>query len=105
MSNEDRAKQFMPFSPLSGLGVALIRKEKEKIFVKRKTPSDDKIETLNRILGEIKTGDRACVVHYNKGEYKRACGEITKIDEKNKILKIEDQEIHFLDIWEIKTEL
>ena len=48
MPVEQRAKQFAPFSPLSGLEAALAEREKKR--EKRRYPDEDAIVAINAVL-------------------------------------------------------
>lgn len=102
MSNAERAKQFMPFSPLSGLGMAMIKKEKEKIREKRKALADDKEEELNEKLGLLEEGDTAEILFYSRGMYLKLCGDVEELNKTQKFLIIDGTKIRFFDIYEIK---
>lgn len=103
MSAEERAKQFMPFSALNGLEYALLKKEKEKMYEKKKLIADDKAEELNRKLKCIKTGDEITVVFYENGEYFRLLGKVKNINAAKKQLTLNEKTISFSDISELLT--
>ena len=97
----DRAKQFAPFSPLSGLEKALAEQEKKN--EKRRYPDADAMAEINATLNELKRGDSATVFFYNSSEhrYEQSEGQIQIIDELHKRLFIGGMEICFRDILEI----
>ena len=101
MSVEDRAKQFAPFSPLSGLEAALA--EREKLREERRHPDGDAITAINTALTELKKGDAATVFFYNTEEtrYEQTEGEISIIDDLHSRLFLCGKEIRFSDILEI----
>ncbi len=102
MTAQERAKQFMPFSPLSGLGMALLNKEKEKVREAKKLLDRDKEEEISRALNEIDGYKEALVTYFCGGEYKKIAGKVKRIDENKKVLLINDTEISFSDIFDIK---
>ena len=97
----ERAKQFAPFSPLSGLEAALA--ERERLREERRYPDSDAIEKINSILTELKKGDTASVFFYNADEvrYEQTEGRIEIIDELHSRLFLVGKEIRFDDILDI----
>ena len=78
MTIEERAKQFMPFSPLKGFDDAVLKKQ----FVKepRKEITDDMAVKINNTLTSLLNGDIVTLVWYNNGCYQQITGEFTKLD-------------------------
>ncbi len=99
MSPADRAKQFVPFSPLKGLDAAL--KEKERIFVEKIELSDEEAAELSRKLGCIKKGMKVKAVYYSDGEYVSEEGIVCAIDKVFRKLTIVKTEINMDDILKI----
>ena len=102
MSREDRAKQFMPFAALKGYENAL--REKEKIVVPRIELSEDMKEELDIKLKEVKLKDIVSVVYYDKEEYIKITGMVSKVDTSAGYIKIVNQKISFLDVFDIITD-
>ena len=105
MTIEERAKQFMPFSPLSGLGRALLNKEKEKVREAKKLLDRDKEEEISRKLNDMEIGNQALITYFNNGEYVKITGMVKQIDDSRKILRINEKEIVFSDIFDILIKL
>lgn len=99
MSREERAKQFMPFAALKGYENAL--REKEKIVVPRIELSEDMKEELDIKLKEVQLKDIISVVYYDKEEYIKITGMVSKIDTSAGYIKIVNQKIDFNDVFDI----
>lgn len=102
MSREDRAKQFMPFAALKGYPEAL--REKEKIVVSRAEISEEYAEILDRKLCQVKKNDIITVIYFEKNEYLKKTGMVSRIDETARILKVVNTKIRFEDIYDISGE-
>lgn len=99
MSQEDRAKQFMPFSALRGYEEALRRKE--KMIAERRVLSEDAREELDSVLQQMEKGMSIKVQYYAAGEYVEKSGILSKIDLWERKLWMEDTKIDFDDIYDI----
>lgn len=75
-----RAKQFMPFSALTGLNEALKKKERELCFITKPVISEEKAELINAELLNIDPGDKVCVEYYQDGEMHTVVGTVKKKD-------------------------
>lgn len=108
MPISERAKQFAPFSALTGLEEALARKEAEHSRRERIEIGTDGSDDINRKLSELYVGDFAEITYYSGGHYKNIRGEILAIDCGKKVLCIQSAEtkaktvIHFKDLYRIK---
>jgi hypothetical protein len=73
MTIEERAKQFMPFSPLKGFDDAVLKKQ----FLKepRKEITDDMAVKINNTLTSLLNGDIVTLVWYNNGCYQAGYSE------------------------------
>ncbi len=100
MSKEERAKQFMPFAALKGFEEAIA--EKEKPIICKIEISEDMKEELDRKMKELVQGDIITIVYYNKGEYLKKTGMISKIDTSARYIKIINTKIDFMDIYSIE---
>lgn len=98
----ERAKLFMPFSPLKGY-YDLIR-EKEKIVVPKKDLCQDSKEELSYKLSQVDVGVIIKVIHYNKDKYISTEGMVSKIDLNQRTLTIVKTQIQIDDIIEIYGE-
>ncbi len=101
MPIKERAKQFMPFSPLKGLEEAIAQKEMEMLKRPRAIVSPDHEETLNTKMQDIYLGDEVTFTHYERGIYITTCGEVEEINLNNRYFKIKDKIIMFCDIFDI----
>ena len=99
MSIQDRAKQFSPFAALKGLEEALAARE--KILVDKIELSEEMYEQLDAKMHLIKKGTIITVIHFNKGEYIKTSGMVSKIDETSRILQIVNTKIQFDDVLDI----
>ena len=99
MSREERAKQFMPFAALKGYPEAL--QKKEKIVVPKVELSEDYQEELNRILLQVKVNDMITVTYFQKDEYLKVTGMVSKIDKSASFLQIVHTKIPLDDIYQI----
>lgn len=83
MSRAQRAKQFIPFTPLEGLEEALraVEKKMEVSFVAEPTVLDDQAEIINRRLRQIQKGEYVCVEVYSDGLRRDVSGEVVFIDD------------------------
>lgn len=99
MSMEHRAKQFMPFSALTGLDVALAARE--RIRVPKSELSEDRAELLDQIFRTLTPGKMVTVTYFYKDEYLKTTGLIGKIDNDARILQVVTTKIPFDDIYDI----
>lgn len=99
MSIADRAKQFAPFAALRGLDAAL--HAREKIIVDKIELSEELLSELDYKMHLIKKGDRATIVYFEKGEYIKISGIVSRIDETSRIIQIVTKKISFDDIYSV----
>lgn len=100
MSRLDRARQFMPFSPLDGYS-ALINANK-KIIEERKELTEEQAEYLSRQITAISKGDIITIKYYSKGAYIDFTGMVSNIDYTFRKITIIKTTIAFEDIFDIK---
>lgn len=100
MSQEQRAKQFMPFAALKGYSEAL--RKKERIAVQKAELSEDYLEELNRRFLQIKRKDMIEVVYFHQNEYLKITGMVSGIDKVSRVLKVVNTEINFDDIYDLR---
>ena len=96
----ERAKQFMPFSPLKGYDELLMKRtlvKSDKIEI-----SEEKAKEINDILSVIKKKDLINIVYYDKNSYKELKGLVSNIDDVDKIIKVIKTQINFDDIYSIE---
>lgn len=101
MPLSDRAKQFAPFSALSGLDEALKRKELEHSRTERREMTDDRAAVVNERLRELYTGELIEVTYYCYGHYRTVKGVVSEIDNRGRRLIVDGTEIHFKDLYDI----
>ena len=65
MAVSDRAKQFAPFSALTGLESALARKEAELLYEEKKLLSEEMIASINRVLCKVEEGMTVRAEYYD----------------------------------------
>ena len=96
MSNADRAKQFMAFSPLKGYDDALRRQEQPRVIL-----GEDAQQELNAKLLALEPGDTVTVEFYRGGRYVHARGEVKKIDMNTRRLMLGETRIPIDDLKDI----
>lgn len=99
MNREDRAKQFMPFAALKGYPEAL--RKKEKIIVSKIEMSPEYQEELNRKLLRVEKNKIVTVIYFEKGEYLKVTGMVSRLDETARLIKIVNTKISFDDLYDI----
>ena len=102
MPVSERAKQFMPFSALTGLGQALERKERELMRTEKKEPSEERAQKLDQCLNKLEKGDEAAVTYFYAGEYLTLSGTVAEIDKVRRRLAVGEAKIAFDDIYDIE---
>lgn len=99
MSMARRAKQFLPFTALSGLSEALA--EREILRVPRPCLTEDMAENLDQTMGRIRPKDMVEAVYYHEGEYRKIIGMTARVDRARRILQVVDTDIDFDCILEL----
>lgn len=99
MNREDRAKQFMPFAALKGYPEAL--RKKEKIIVPKIEMSPEYQEELNRKLLRVEKNKIVTIIYFEKGEYLKVTGMVSRLDETARLIKIVNTKISFDDLYDI----
>ncbi len=102
MPVSERAKQFMPFSALSGLEDAL--RNKERIIVEKAELSDESAQDIANTLNLIEKGTYVHVVCFADGEYISAEGMVTVFDKVFRKMTVVKTEIEFDNIYRINLE-
>lgn len=95
----ERAKQFMPFSPLKGLDEELLTQERvseERVYL-----GEDAQHELNSKLLGLEPGERITAVYYRGGRYVRANGTVTKVDVNARRLILDEARIPIDDLKDI----
>lgn len=99
MPVSERAKQFMPFSALTGLHEIL--SAKERIVVPKAELSSDMADIIDARLHLIRCGQIITVIHFSHGQYIKTTGMTASIDAGRRLLQIVDTTILFDDIYDI----
>lgn len=107
MPIEERAKQFMPFSPLNGLDKALRKKELK--IQKEREPElfDDFKELVNNqlnYLSQFNLNDHKIIgtaKYFENNQSKTVIGKIKKIDNKNRFIVVDGTKITFDNLKEL----
>jgi len=100
-NNLDRAKQFMPFSPLKGYYE--MAQYQEYIKEDRHELSESEEQILSEKLSCLKKGVVIKLTYYNEDHYETIVGCVTMIDCILRKIKIIKQEIFFDDILSIEN--
>lgn len=102
ISDDKRARIFMPFSALKGFEEAI--RQKEHIVVDKKILSEDENENIDFKIKQLKKNMMVEVIYYEKDEYIKLTGVVTKIDIENRFLVIVKKKIMFDSINDLKGE-
>lgn len=100
MSRLDRARQFMPFSPLDGYDNLI--SANNKTLEERKELSEEQAEFLSRQITAVNKGDIITVKYYHNGAYIDFTGVVSNIDYTFRKITIIKTVIPFADIFDIK---
>ena len=101
MNNLERAKQFMAFDALKGLQEAL--REKEGECEDSKILTEESAKDLDIQLHRLRKGSKVELEYYKNHQYVSVCGDITSVDNLNKKIIINEEEIiDFYDIINIR---
>lgn len=96
---ENRAKQFVPFAALKGYEEAI--RAKERIVVEKIELSEERKSELDFKLHQISKNDIVSVVYFDKDEYIKVEGMVSRLDTDARILKVVNTKIPFEDIYEL----
>jgi hypothetical protein len=103
MDRENRAKQFMPFDALKGFREALA--EKERLAAAKKELSEERKAELDRRLHVLRKGDMVTAEYFQNEAYVTQTGSVTRIDEAGRVLKLEEQEIPFDTLSDLRGDI
>ena len=101
MPISQRAKQFMPFAAVTGLELALAKKERELGLAPPRELSEESADELNAALLSLRKGDHVSLLIYEDGEYLPVTGTVTRIDETFHEIDIDEQRFPMGAIAEI----
>ena len=99
---ENRAKQFVPFAAVKGFEEAL--RAKERIVVEKIELSEERKAELDFKLHQSKKRDIVTVVYFDKDEYVKVEGMVSRLDLDARVIKIVNTKIAFDDIYELSGE-
>ena len=100
---ENRAKQFVPFAAVKGFEEAL--RAKERIIVEKIELSEERKAELNFKLHQIKKNDIIKVIYFDKDEYVKIEGMVSRLDKDARVLQIVNTKILFDNIYDIEGEM
>ena len=103
MNREDRAKQFMPFDALKGLQEELRKREERRLRQNKRDLSDDQIESLTKVLNNLKRGMTVQITYYNfvTERYVTIKDVFRKLYKESRFINTENYKIFFDDLLEI----
>ena len=99
---DNRAKQFVPFAAVKGFEEAL--RARERITVEKIELSEERKAELDYKLHQIQKRDIITVVYFDKDEYVKVEGMVSRMDIDARILKVVNTKIPFDDIFELEGE-
>jgi hypothetical protein len=99
MSRVERAKQFMPFSPLKGYDDLV--SNKERIYTTKRELAEDDLIALNNKLLLIKKRDMVKITYYDTDAYVTILGMVSSIDIVYNTITVVKTKISFKDISDI----
>ena len=98
-SRAKRAQIFQSFDALKGFREIL--KEQERITVPKKELSEDDLEQLAYTIHQINVGMIVQVIYFEKNQYVKIEGIVSKLNLDTKIIQIVKTKINLLDIVSI----
>lgn len=101
MTVENRAKQFAPFSAITGLDRAVDQKLREVSQVEKRELSEDRAAELDEKLRALRRGMRVSLAYYAAGEYRSLSGLVEQLDPDEGFLKIGGETIPFADLSDV----
>ena len=101
MTVEHRAKQFAPFSAITGLDRAVEQKLRETQRVERRELSEERAAELDEKLRALRRGMRVSLAYYADGEYRSLSGLVAQLEPEEGFLKLGGERIPFADISDV----
>lgn len=101
MTQQERAKLFMPFDAMKGLKEELRKREERHTRISKIELSEESLDEISEVLMSIDIDAEVSVKHYRGGHYWITTGQVQKIDFVYKFLLISDEKIRFDDIYSI----
>lgn len=102
MTQQERAKLFMPFDAMKGLKEALRKREEKHLRVQKIELSEESLEELSSTLLRLEVGTDVMIKYYCNYQYVCTKGIIRKINYEYRLLFIDDLKIHFDDIYSVE---
>ncbi len=99
-NNIKRAHIFQSFDALKGFREIL--REQERVVVPKKILSEDDFDILDRKIRCVRPGMIITVIYYDKGQYIKLDGIVSKINLNTKILQIVKLKINLKSIVDIR---
>lgn len=105
MKVSQRAKIFQPFAALTGYEEATAAKEHH--YIRRIELSQERMEEINQTLLSLHKDDQVFCTYFvlregALGEYLSVQGKIRRIDDKYHVLTIDDHQIAFEQLYDLK---
>lgn len=100
---ENRAKQFVPFAAVKGFEEAL--RAKERIVVEKIELSEERKAELDFKLRQIKKNDIIKVVYFDKDEYIKVEGMVSRLDTDARVIQVVNTKIEFENIYDIEGDM
>ena len=101
MTVENRAKQFAPFSAITGLDRAVDQKLREANRVEKRELSEERAAELDEKLRTLRRGMRVSLAYYANREYCSLSGLVERIEPEEGFLKIGNERIPFADLSDV----
>lgn len=99
MTRAERAKQFLPFSALSGLDEAIAMQE--FIPEERRILGEDAQAELDSTLRQLHSGDTITATYYHDRQYDVFTGSVTRLDPHRRILFVSQRAIPIDDLFSL----
>lgn len=100
---ENRAKQFVPFAAVKGFEEAL--RAKERIVVEKIELSEERKAELDFKLRQIEKNDIIKVVYFDKDEYIKIEGMVSRLDTDARVIQVVNTKIEFENIYDIEGDM
>ena len=102
MTQQQRAKQFMPLDALQGLQEALRDREERHLREDKRELSDEVTENNSKIINKIHPGMKVKIRYYHAFHDVEITGVVCEVSLPFRTITVEDSTIHIDDIYRIK---
>ena len=99
LSNEERARQFLPFDALNGFYKELKKREIE--HEDKLELSEEQMNDISDKLLIINERDIVQIIYYDDGRYKEITDKVEYIEKYKKLIRLQHVSIRFMDIYQI----